>query len=86
MNPCPVSTDLMRYDRQCELADIESEMEEQRIEDMKSEYWKEYLDTGRIDDLDLDEAELEFMSQEQNIDFEQIIYNECAEIVRVTWG
>ena len=56
---------------------------EDAAQEKADQYWAEYLATGRIDDLDLETADLKILAQEQNIGFEQIIYNECAELVRV---
>lgn len=58
---------------------------EARFNALFNRYWNEYLQTARIADLDWNTEDLEVLSQQQEKSFREIIYNECAELVLITW-
>jgi hypothetical protein len=79
----PVFNDLCKHQQ----AEARSEAEEMRIDARATElaqgYWAEYMSTGRISDLDLNEADLEVLALEspQNHSFYDIVWGKCYDLV-----
>ena len=76
------------------LCDFDSEIDyyesraaelEQVIKSLTSRYWLEYMRSGRIDDLDLDAEELEFMAhQRSGASFRTIVLSVVRQMVEAT--
>ena len=77
-----VDTDNMRYQRELDRYEARQSLIEMAIEELKSTYWKEYMSTGRIDDLDLDERELTFMACQRGVsNFRDIVESVVRDMV-----